>query len=312
MKVCDLFAGAGGFSQGALEAGMEPVFAANHWPAAVEVHERNHPGAVHATQDLQQFDWRGLPAHDIITASPVCQGFTPARGKDRPHHDAARATAWAVVSACEASQPRAVVIENVPQMLKWVLFPSWLDAMKRLGYDLSINHLDSAYFGVPQSRKRIFMVGIRHKPAQQIRNTRLFEDQVPIRPYLDLENLGFPIADARRIKMGKAPLAEATKVRIEGGRSRFGKEPFWVPYHAGNKTGYSVDRALWAITTRDDFAIINSGHMRMLTVEEIKAAMGFPPGYLLTDNIKLNKHLLGNAVVPAVAKSVLLEVADAA
>lgn len=311
-RVVDLFAGAGGFSEGARQAGAEVVWCANHWPDAVRVHQLNHPHTKHECQDLQQADWTTLPQHDILLASPQCTGFTPARGKDRPSHDKARATAWAVVSATEACEPRAVCIENVKQMLTWRLFPSWLDAMERLGYRLSINHLDSQFFGVPQSRKRIFLVGYRGREARSLRNLRPSEDLVPIRSVLDFENKGFPIADARRVKMGKPVLAEATKGRIAGGLSRFGKEPFWIPYHAGNKSGYSVDRPLWAITTRDDFALINDGHMRMLTVDEIKAAMGFPAQYQLTGNIKTDKHLLGNAVVPSVAREVLREVMDAA
>jgi len=45
MNVIDLFAGAGGFSTGALMAGCRVVWAANHWQSAVEVHAINHPGA---------------------------------------------------------------------------------------------------------------------------------------------------------------------------------------------------------------------------------------------------------------------------
>ncbi|HNK07606.1 MAG TPA: DNA cytosine methyltransferase [Giesbergeria sp.] len=47
MNAIDLFAGAGGFSTGATMAGCTVVWAANHWPAAVQVHANNHPGAVH-------------------------------------------------------------------------------------------------------------------------------------------------------------------------------------------------------------------------------------------------------------------------
>jgi len=311
LKVCDLFAGAGGFSTAAQMAGLEVVFAANHWPSAVAVHKLAHPGAEHACQDLQQFDWRDLPAHDIITASPSCQGFTFARGKERAHHDKVRSTAWAVVSACESARPRAVVIENVRQMLDWVLFPAWLDAMKRLGYDLSINHLDAADFGVPQFRKRIFMVGHRDKPARAVRNTAPHE-HVPVRPVLDLDNLGFPIDDAARLAMRKRILVDATKERIANGKLKFGKDAFFIPYHSGNNTGYSLDRPIWTMTCRDEVAIVHRDHMRILTVSEITRIMGFPEDYPLCKNIHDAKAMLGNAVVPAVAKSVLLEVADAA
>lgn len=110
MKAIDLFCGAGGFSTGAAMAGVQVVWAANHWPAAVQVHANNHPHTAHACQDLQQADWTQVPAHDLLMASPACQGNSRARGKDLPHHEAQRSTAWAVVSALECHRPPTAVI----------------------------------------------------------------------------------------------------------------------------------------------------------------------------------------------------------
>lgn len=83
MKAIDLFAGAGGFSTGATMAGVHVVWAANHWPAAVQVHANNHPDTLHVCQDLQQADWSLVPAHDLLMASPACQGHS--RAKDAMH-----------------------------------------------------------------------------------------------------------------------------------------------------------------------------------------------------------------------------------
>jgi site-specific DNA-cytosine methylase len=60
----DLFAGAGGSTVGAEQAGARVVLAANHWRAAIDVHRANHPDAEHWLQDLQQADF--LP-HDTET-----------------------------------------------------------------------------------------------------------------------------------------------------------------------------------------------------------------------------------------------------
>lgn len=57
MVAIDLFAGAGGFSTGAVMAGCSVAWAANHWPTAVEWHAATHPSTVHACQDLQQADF---------------------------------------------------------------------------------------------------------------------------------------------------------------------------------------------------------------------------------------------------------------
>lgn len=125
MIAVDLFAGLGGFTAGAERAGVPVAWAANHWPEAVEVHRRNHPATEHACQDLQQFDWRRLPRHDLLLGSPACQGFSRARGAHLPRHDVARSTAWAVVGAAEAGRPPVVLVENVPEFAAWVLYPAW-------------------------------------------------------------------------------------------------------------------------------------------------------------------------------------------
>ena len=69
MRAVDLFAGAGGFSTGAELAGARVVWAANHWPAAVECHSANHPHVEHVCQDLRQADFSTLPAFDLLLAS---------------------------------------------------------------------------------------------------------------------------------------------------------------------------------------------------------------------------------------------------
>jgi DNA (cytosine-5)-methyltransferase 1 len=83
-RAVDLFAGLGGFTAGATAAGARVVWAANHWPVAVQWHAVNHPETAHLCQDLHQADWTQVPDHDLLLASPACQGHTPARGKARP------------------------------------------------------------------------------------------------------------------------------------------------------------------------------------------------------------------------------------
>jgi len=81
MRAIDLFAGAGGFSTGATQAGANVVWAANHWQVAVDTHAANHASTQHACQDLHQADWSRVPDHDLLLASPACQGHSKARGR---------------------------------------------------------------------------------------------------------------------------------------------------------------------------------------------------------------------------------------
>src|SRR5690349_11131919 len=102
MTAADLFAGLGGWGEGARMSDVRIVWAGNHWRVATDYYKANHPESEVSTQDLQQADWGKVPEHDVTIASPACQGHSLGRGKEQPHHDATRSTAWAVVSCVEA------------------------------------------------------------------------------------------------------------------------------------------------------------------------------------------------------------------
>lgn len=295
--VIDLFAGAGGFSTGAAMAGARVVWAANHWPDAVEWHARNHPDALHVCQDLHQADWSQVPSHDILLASPCCQGHSKARGKptDNPQHDASRSTAWAVVSAAEYHRPPVAVVENVPEFLDWSLFPAWEMAMQALGYSVSPHVIDAADLGAPQNRIRMFMVLTRTAAP-----LRLDLPDLPHKPatsFIDF-NAG------RWQPVVKPGRAENTLERVSAGRAVHG-ERFLMSYYGNTKTGRSLDRPIGTITTRDRWAIVDGDRMRMLSKWECRAAMSFPDSYQLPDNHRLAVHLLGNAVCPEPVRHII-------
>jgi DNA (cytosine-5)-methyltransferase 1 len=296
----DLFAGAGGFTTGATQAGVHVAWAANHWPAAVDCHRSNHPATSHHCQDLHQADWSKVPAADIVLASPCCQGHAKARGKDRPHHDASRSTAWAVVSCCEFHRPKAFIVENIPEFLRWSLFGAWRLAMESLGYQLTTTIIDSADAGVPQHRVRMFIVG-------SLRTINVARPTAPHKPV----HAALDFSSGRWSKVSKPGRAEATLRRWENGRREFGRR-FVMPYYGSGSglTGRSIDRPIGTVTTRDRWAVVDGDMMRMLTVAEYSRAMGFPGNYKLPKSRAQAIHLLGNAVSPPVARHLVSQVAS--
>jgi DNA (cytosine-5)-methyltransferase 1 len=295
MKAIDLFAGAGGFSTGATMAGCSVVWAANHWQAAVDVHAANHPGTAHACQDLHQADWTQVPTHDLLMASPACQGHSRARGKERPHHDAQRSTAWAVVSAAECHRPAFVLVENVPEFAKWALYPAWCSAMGALGYALSPMVLDAADHGVAQHRRRLFIVGTRSRHPVALDLER--REHVGSAQIVDLHAGRWSAVD----RPGRSL---ATLARIREARRIHGTR-FLTAYYGNESGGRSLARPVGTITTRDRWAVIDGDRMRMLSVDECRKAMGFPSSYRLPERSKDAMHMLGNAVVPPVARDII-------
>lgn len=295
MDAIDLFAGLGGFSEGAEQAGCRVVWAANHWPAAVQVHANNHPETAHVCQDLQQADWTLVPRHDLLLASPACQGHTRARGKERPHHDATRATAWAVVSALECHRPAFGVIENVPEFTRWVLFPAWCAAVTALGYAISPHLVDAADHGVPQHRERVYIVLSKSKHPMELQMQG--RQYVPAASFIDF-------AAGRWSQVDRAGRSPATLGRVENGRSQHG-DRFLTAYYGNERGGRSLQRPIGTITTRDRWAVIDGDRMRMLSVPEARRAMGFRSSYRLPESSKDAMHMLGNAVCPPVVRDVI-------
>lgn len=299
IRVVDYFAGAGGFSTGAVLAGLDVVACANHWDIAVESHTRNHPSVRHICQDLNLFDPGELPEFDLLTASPSCQGHSPARGKDQARHDKSRATAWCVVDCAEIRRPKRIAVENVPGFLKWVLFPQWKSSLEALGYAVRVSNINAKHFGVAQDRERVIITcahGERSAP----------EVVAPMLP----ERNAVDVIDFEKGKwFPTTKYVEATQVRIADGRRR-GWKRFVAPFYGSGsgEIARSLDRPIGTITTLDRWLVVDGDRGRVLTVDENKEFMSFPSDYYLAGTRRDQIMQLGNAIPPLMAAGVLRQV----
>lgn len=302
----DLFAGLGGWSLGAQAAGVKVLWAANHWKVATDLYEANHPGAKIECQDLHQANWALVPGHDLMLASPCCQGHSRARGKKNgnPQHDASRSTAWAVVSAAEVHRPSVVLVENVEGFLEWPLYSAWEAAMQALGYSLAPHLVDCADLGVPQNRVRLFIVCTQSKAPLQLNLPRTAH--APASSFIDFDS-------GKWSMVHKPGRAQKTLNRVAKARQAFG-DKFLMPYYSSGSglTGRSLDRPIGTITTRDRWAVVNGDRMRMLTADENLAAMSFPTGIKRPQTHKLTVHLAGNAVPPLAGQHIIQTLLSAA
>lgn len=182
--VTDLFCGAGGSALGATAVpGVELRMAANHWQLAVDTHAANFPTADHDTADISQANPRRYPRTTILWASPECTNHSQAKGRARvldgrqpdlfgetlpdPAAERSRATMWDVPRFAEYHYYDAVIVENVVDAAKWVMWSAWLQAMTCLGYDHQVVYLNSMHAPAiaapraPQSRDRMYVVFTR-------------------------------------------------------------------------------------------------------------------------------------------------------
>lgn len=301
VRVVDLFAGWGGFSIGAEAAGASVLVAANHWPLAVEAHRLNHPGTRHDCQDLRQMDWRTLPEFDLLVASPACQGHSQAsQPKRRAHHDALRATAFAVVDCLDQCEPAAAVVENVLDFERWRLFPHWRQMIEALGYRVQLHRVWATAHGVPQRRRRLFVTATKGDAIEVVE--RPSGPEPAFGPCVDWEDR----APWRRVSEASG----AVQKRIAAGRDRCGRR--FVTQHVTGNRGFKLSEAVRTVTCQDQLAVVDGERYRPLTVRETARAMGFPETYGWPPHSSRRDQItgLGNAVPPPVASHLVSRAAQ--
>jgi DNA (cytosine-5)-methyltransferase 1 len=150
----DLFAGAGLFSAGMMQAGFKPELAIELAPEAVISYRRNvAPCAVQASVS----DLVTPPKVDVIIAGPPCQGFSTLGRRDPT--DVRNDLSLSILPWIEAAAPSLVVVENVPPFLRSPQWRRLARRLKALGYrNVDTWELDAVDYGTPQRRRRAFTI----------------------------------------------------------------------------------------------------------------------------------------------------------
>lgn len=161
MRTVDLFAGCGGMSLGFQQAGFEIVGAFDNWEAAREVYRANfnHPVYAQDLSDIQASVEAIVPLNpEVIIGGPPCQDYSHAGKRDEEGGRADLTLSFARIIT--QIQPRFFVMENVDQIHKSNRFRQALALFKQAGYGLTYEVLEASDFGVPQYRKRMFLLGV--------------------------------------------------------------------------------------------------------------------------------------------------------
>ncbi|TCW21173.1 DNA cytosine methyltransferase [Dietzia cinnamea] len=175
----DLFSGAGGISLGLEEAGYDVVLGADHYEAAVRTHAHHFAG-LSLDWDLADADVvervAGLIKEarvEIIAGGPPCQPFSKAGRSmirhrvqlgERDPHDERRDLWRSFLEIVGAARPRAVLMENVPDLAldrEMFIFRSIVEELEQDGYSVHTRIVETWRYGVPQMRQRLLVVALR-------------------------------------------------------------------------------------------------------------------------------------------------------
>ena len=287
--IVDNFAGGGGASTGIeLATGRVVDIAINHDPAAILMHQTNHPHTEHYRDSVWNVDpvklCRGRPV-GLAWFSPDCKHFSKAKGKalvDR----GIRGLAWIVLKWAGTVRPRVIILENVEEFVTWgpvrkgkpvkkkagQTFDKWLSQIKALGYEVEYKTLVAADYGTPTSRKRLFLIARcdgkpivwpqpTHAPAT---DKRVQSGELkPYKTAADVIDWSLPcpsIFDSKQEVLEKhglkaiRPLADNTMRRVARGLDKFvinSAKPFIVECnHTGNGHIHNIETPLNTVTAK--------------------------------------------------------------
>ncbi len=279
--VVNLFAGGGGTSVGIdMALGPDSVdIAINHDPAAIAMHQVNHPRAQHFISDV----WEVAPKDacrgrrvGLLWLSPDCTFFSRAKG-GKPRDKKSRSLAYVGIRWARDVKPDVIILENVVEFLDWGplladgtpdktrkgrTFKIWLGKLRALGYVVEWRKMVAADYGAPTTRERLFLVARRDgNPIVWPTPTHAEDGKGPRRWRSAASIIDWSVP-VRSIFGRKKPLAEATMKRIAEGVRRYvlKGEPFIMPLthpNSGNRTR-GMDRPLPTVTSanRGELALV--------------------------------------------------------
>jgi DNA (cytosine-5)-methyltransferase 1 len=307
--IVDNFAGGGGASTGIEQAtGRSVDIAINHDPDAIAMHKTNHPTTEHYAESVWDINPRDVVkgrAVALVWLSPDCKHFSKAKG-GKPVEKKIRGLAWVAVRWAATVKPRVIMLENVEEFQTWGplngdkpcqkrkgrTFKSFINALKRQGYQVDWKELRACDYGAPTIRKRLFLIARRDgQPITWPKPTHGAPDSLPVKagkllPYRTAAECIDWSIPCPSIFDRKRPLAENTMRRIARGIQKFvldNPEPFIVKCnHTSTKTvydcfrGHGIKQPLGTITASPGFAVVqpfitehaNASNQRNMPIDE--------------------------------------------
>lgn len=310
LKFVDLFCGGGYGARGAVRGGGEPLMALDGWKLATDTYRANFPSA-HVINDLiENVDPYVLAKKfkpDVLLTSPECTAHSIARGS-KPGSEHSRETALGIVGWIESMKPKWVIVENVNRMKKWDRHDELVQTIEGLDYRVNDLYLNSADFGSPQARKRMFLICSREGFSVSREDLLRTMRRKPKSAHDVINwNAAYPVQP-----LYKAGRAQATLERAERAIAAIGKnKPFLIVYYGSDYAGgwQTLDAPLRTVTTIDRFGLVTwkagQPFLRMLQPDELMQAMGAGKDHKMPVGSRREKvKLCGNGVCSDVLEAI--------
>ena len=284
-RTVDLFAGVGGLSLGFAQAGFDIVAAYDNWARALDVYGINFDHVAHRV-DLSETvgaieavaDYRP----DVVIGGPPCQDFSSA-GKRQERGNASLTEAFAEIAL--ALDPRVIVMENVARARSSQAYRRSRTRIVERGYGITECVLDASLCGVPQRRKRFFVVAARGKPDGLM--SHYFQSSIGSQPMSVGEYMGEEIDTDFYYRHPRNYSRRAVYSLDEPSATIRGVNRPIPP----NYPGHPLDAA-------------PVSKARPLTTKERSRIQTFPPDWIWTGTKTNVEQMIGNAVPVALAKFV--------
>ena len=325
--VADLFAGAGGLTEGFRQACFTPTIAVEYDRWAAETYAANFGNHILACpiEDVQVrsigdgLSWSGTgldrksvtidtPEIDILVGGPPCQGFSPLGRMMDWERDDPRNKLWRhYARVLETVRPKVFIIENVPELLSSEEFLALQRKMKRLRYEITYDVLNAAHYGVPQTRRRAIIIGSRVGtpvlPAASLERITVREaiGDLSLIP----DGVNHHVArNPRPMSLERYKCVPLNGNRFDLARARPDITPrCWLEKKTGSTDVFGrMDWAAPAPTVRTEFFKPEKGRYlhpeahRPITIREAARLQTFPDGFAFAgSNVQVAKQI-GNAV----------------
>lgn len=320
----DLFAGAGGLSQGLKMAGWKALLASEYDPSACATYRRNFHGVKVLEGDIREANWSAVKGKvDLVAGGPPCQPFSVA-GNQMAQQDE-RDMLPEFVRAVREISPKLFLMENVAGLTTkrhLPYFESKLDELRSLGYDLHYRVLNAADYGVPQERLRVIVLGSRFKkpefpaPTHGSKRKPRISAREALHKAPDDEPNRAIVTYARNPVIRPSPWAGM--LVNGGGRPIDLDQPSQtIPASAGGNRTHIVDED--GVLLDYHAHLLGGGHprngivphVRRLTVRESARLQSFPDQFEFMGERSARYRQVGNAVPPLLAKAVGKALLDA-